>query len=175
MFGVKGIRISTRALMFAAMVLSYSAQKDLFLGWDVDGLTAYVMPVIIDVLTMISASAIHLHISRGGKVAVVLVALIGGSGSLYANFAAGTNVQSGIVHAAAVLAYLGAEWISVVVKDAPPKVDPKRAEAAKKAAVTRKANAAKRTRKPRAPKTAMTMAAAPTSPGMPPLEVLEQV
>jgi hypothetical protein len=177
MFGVTGIRRGTRTLMAAAMVLSYVAQKDLFLRWGVDPLTAHIMPIIIDVLTMICASAVHLHITRAGKIAVVVVLLIGGGGSLYANFVAGSNVQSGAVHAAAVLAYLLAEWVSMVVKDAPPAVDQKRSEAARKAAATRKANATKsnaekRTRKPRAPKAttvaqleaAYAAASAPVSP-----------
>lgn len=162
MFGTKGIRVGTRTLMAAAMVLSYVAQKDLFLRWDVDPLTAHVMPVIIDVLTMICASAIHLNITRSGKVAVTVVLLIGGGGSLYANFVAGNNVQSGAVHAAAVLAYLLAEWVSMVVKDTPATVDPQRSEAAKRAAATRKVNQAKNkarsARRPKAP------AAAPVSP-----------
>jgi hypothetical protein len=160
MFGVKGIRYSTRSLMFAAMVLSYAAQRDLFLRWGADALTAHVMPAIIDVLAMICASAIHLRITRAGKVVVSIVLVLTGSGSIYANFLAGHNVQTGALHAAAVLAYLLAEWVSMVVKDAPPEKDPKRSEAARKAAATRKAKATKRrrSRTPKAP------AAAPVSP-----------
>jgi hypothetical protein len=150
------------AIMVAAMVVSYKTQRALFTEWSVDAFTATVAPISVDMLAIICTLAIHTEgVARKGRRAAIIVLLLTGSGSVAANWMAGDTAGSKLVHAAMVVLYLLAEWIAAQVKSAPPAADPVRSLAAKKAAATRKANAAKRTRKPRAPKAVTT---APISP-----------
>jgi hypothetical protein len=48
-------QIGPRLIMIAAMVSSYSTQLHLFRSWDVDSLTAYVAPAVIDILAITCA------------------------------------------------------------------------------------------------------------------------
>jgi len=155
MSNIRVIRILSLLIMAAAAAVSYGTQRTLFLRWEVDAFTAAIAPIAVDMLAIICTLAVHTDgVARKGRRAAIIVLVITGSASVSANFVAGHTAGSKIVHAAMVALYLLAEWVAAQVKSAPPVVDPKRSEAARKAASTRKLNAAKRTRKPRAPKAA---------------------
>jgi hypothetical protein len=161
---IKVIRVLSLLIMAAAAAVSFGTQRSLFVGWQVDTFTSVVAPIAVDLLAIICTLAIHTDgVARKGRRAAITVLAVVGTASVSANFIAGETLGSKIVHGAMVVLYLLAEWIAAQVKAAPPAADPKRSEAGKKAAATRRANAAKRTRKPRAPR------AVPTSPGTPPV------
>ncbi len=151
---IRVIRVLSLAIMVAAAAVSYSTQRTLFLLWQVDTFTAAVAPIAVDMLAVLCTMAIHTDgVARRGRSTAIFVLIVTGTASMTANFVAGLTLGSKIVHAAMVALYLLSEFVASTVKQAPPAVDPKRSEAAKKSAATRKANVAKRTRKPRAPKT----------------------
>ena len=170
---IRVIRVLSLAIMVAAAAVSYTTQRSLFLLWEVDHFTATVAPIAVDLLAVLCTLAIHTDgVARKGRRTAVFVLVVTGTASMAANFIAGQTLGSKVVHAGMVVLYLLSEFVAAQVKQAAPVVDPKRAEAARKAAQTRKTNAAKRTRKPRAPK-ATTVAqleaayAAPSAPVSP--------
>jgi len=158
---IRVIRILSLLIMAAAAAVSYGTQRTLFVGWKVDSFTAAVAPIAIDLLAIICTLAIHTDgVASKGKRTAILVLVVTGAGSVAANFIAGVTIGSRVVHGAMVVLYLMAEWVAAQVKAAPTAgVDPRRSMAAKKAAATRKTNAAKRTRKPRVGQKATTVAA----------------
>lgn len=171
MNSIKVIRIISLLIMAAAAAVSYGTQRAIFLDWRVDAFTASVAPIGVDLLAIVCTLAIHTpNVARKGWRAAVVVLVVTAGASTAANALAGVTLGSKVVHGAMVVLYVMSEWIAAQVKHAGPAVDPSRSMAAKKAAATRKANATKRTRKARVVKPAMTMAAAPVSPGMPPLD-----
>jgi hypothetical protein len=138
---LKLVRPLALFIMVSAMASSYHTQLSLFRLWQVDLFTAVIAPFAVDALAVICAIAIGTKAARGkGLAASVLVVTLGGS--MTANFIAGANLGSKIVHAAMVLVYLLAELVSSRVGAGHETHNP-----------------------PHAP------AAAPTSPGLPPLEV----
>lgn len=117
---IKLIRVLSLAIMVVAAAVSYQTQRGLFLAWSVDGFTAAIAPIAIDLLAIICTLAIHADgVAREGRKAAIVVLVITGSGSLTANFLAGHTLGSKAVHAAMVALYLLAEWIAAQVK-APP-------------------------------------------------------
>ncbi len=159
MHPIRVIRVLSLAIMVAAAAVSYSTQRALFLLWQVDAFTAAVAPIAVDMLAVLCTMAIHTDgVALKGRRTAVFVLIVTGTASMSANFLAGLTLGSKIVHAAMVALYLLSEFVASTVKHAAPAVDPKRSEAAKKAASTRRLNATKRTRKPRAPR------AVPVSP-----------
>lgn len=139
---LKLVRPLALFIMIAAMASSYHTQLGLFRLWQVDLFTAVIAPFAVDALAVICAIAIGTKGARGKALAVsVLVVTLGGS--MAANFIAGATLGSKIVHAAMVLIYLLAELVS------------SRVGAGEATETT--------TKTPTAP------AAAPTSPGMPPV------
>lgn len=159
MSNIRVIRVLSLAIMVAAAAVSYNTQRALFLLWQADALTSAVAPIAVDMLAVLCTLAIHTEdVARKGRRTAIFVLIVTGTSSMAANFVAGLTPGSKIVHAAMVALYLLSEFVASTVKKAPPVVDPKRSEAAVKAAATRKANAAQRTRKPRAGK-ATTVAA----------------
>jgi Protein of unknown function (DUF2637) len=159
MSNIRVIRVLSLLIMVAAASVSFGTQRAVFTDWHCDGYAAVVAPLSIDLLAILCNLALHTDnvASRGRKVAALVLVITMG-GSLTANWTAGLTIGSKAVHAGIVLLYVLAEWVSSTVKAAPPVVDPKRSEAARRAASTRKANAARRTRAPRAPKKATTVA-----------------
>lgn len=167
---IRIIRILSLLIMTAAAAVSYGTQRALFLGWEVDPFTAAIAPIAVDLLAIICTLAVHTDgVARKGRRAAIVVLALVGSASVSANFVAGHTTGSRIVHAAMVVLYLLAEWIAAQVKSAPPTVDPKRSAAARRAVITRRANAAKRTRKPRAPKVPPTLEQAMADAGVAPV------
>jgi len=159
MSNIRVIRLLSLLIMAAAAAVSYGTQRAIFLDWRCDAFTASIAPIGVDLLAIICTLAIHTdNVARKGFRAAIVVLVITAGASTAANAIAGLTVGSKVVHGGMVILYVMAEWIAAQVKSAPPVVDPKRSEAAKRAASTRKANAAKRTRAPRAPKRATTVA-----------------
>ena len=153
MDSIRVIRVLSLLIMTAAAAVSYKTQRAIFLAWDCDTFTASIAPVAIDLLAIICTLAIHTpNVAPKGRRTAVLVLVITAGSSAAANAIAGETIGARVVHGGMVVLYVLAEWIAAQVKSAPPVVDPKRSQAALKGAQTRKANAAKRTRKPRAPK-----------------------
>ena len=141
---LKLIRPLALFIMIAAMASSYHTQLGLFRLWQVDLFTAVIAPFAVDALAVICAIAIGTKDARGKALAVtVLVVTLGGS--MAANFIAGATLGSKIVHAAMVLIYLLAELVSSRVGAS-------------------EATEETTTKTPPAP------AAAPVSPGFPPIE-----
>lgn len=159
MVPIQAIRVLSLAIMAAAAAVSYSTQRTLFLAWQVDTFTASVAPIAVDLLAILCSIALHADdVAPAGRRTAIVVLVVTGAASTAANYVAGHTPGSKIVHGAMVVLYLLAEFVASTVKKAPPAADPKRSEAARKAAATRKANAARRTRRPRAPKPATTVA-----------------
>jgi hypothetical protein len=140
---LKLIRPLALFIMIAAMASSYHTQLVLFRAvWDVDTFTAVIAPFAVDALAVICSIAIGTTGASGKRLAAtVLVVTLGGS--MAANFIAGATLGSKIVHAGMVLIYLMAEVVASRVG----------------VATEQHHNT------PSAP------AAAPTSPGMPPVQV----
>lgn len=142
---IRFIRFCSIAIMVIAAVLSFGHQRQLLLNWGVDYLGAAATPITVDLLAIICTLAIHTDgVALGGRRTAIIVLLIAGSISCTANFLSGGSLGSKIANVWSVLAYLLSEWIAAKVKSAPKAVDGKRSEAAKKAAVTRRANRAQR-------------------------------
>lgn len=159
MGNIRVIRVLSLLIMAAAAAVSYGTQRAIFQAWQCDAFTASVAPVAIDLLAIICTLAIHTDgVARQGRRTAIVVLVITAGASTAANMMAGVTVGSKLVHGGMVALYVMAEWIAAQVKHAPPVVDPKRSEAARRAASTRKLNATKRTRKPRVSK-ATTVAA----------------
>jgi hypothetical protein len=175
---IRLIRLCSIAIMCIAAVISYSHQAHLLKVWGVDALAAGALPITVDLLAIICTLSIHTEgVARPGRRAAIVVLLAAGTVSSAANFIAGGTLGSKVANVWAVAAYLLAEWVAAKVKTAPPAVDPKRSEAARQAAVTRRANKARtskpRVRTPKAPKDVAEAAAmlakagtAPTSPAV---------
>ncbi len=156
---IRVIRVLSLLIMAAAAAVSYSTQRGLFLLWEVDSFTAAIAPIAVDLLAIVCTLAIHTDgVAAKGRRTAIFVLLVTGTASVAANFVAGHTVGSKIVHAAMVVLYLLSEFVASTVKQAAPAVDPRRSQAAVKAAQTRKANAAKRSRSRRSSK-ATTVAA----------------
>lgn len=145
---IRFIRLCSIAIMVIAAVLSFGHQRQLLLDWDVDYLASAVTPITVDLLAIICTLAIHTDgVAVGGRRTAVVVLVMAGATSMAANFLAGGTLGSKLTNVWSVLAYLLSEWVAAKVKAAPrPVVDLKRSAAAKKAAATRRANAAKKTR-----------------------------
>jgi hypothetical protein len=159
MDSIRVIRVLSVAIMFAAASVSFKTQQAIFLVWGCDTYTSTIAPVALDLLAIICTLAIHApNVSPKGLKAAIVVLVITAGSSTVANAIAGDSWGSRAVHGGMVILYVLAEWIAAQVKTAPPAVDPKRSEAAKRGAAKRKMNAVKRTRKPRAPKVATTVA-----------------
>ena len=140
---LKLVRPLALFIMIAAMASSYHTQLALFRVWRVDIFTAVIAPFAVDALAVICSIAIGTRGARGKPLAAtVLVVTLGGS--MTANFIAGSTTGSKIVHAAMVLIYLLAELVS--------------------SRVGGKVEEETTTKTPAAP------AAAPTSPGLPPVQ-----
>lgn len=108
---LKLVRPLALFIMIAAMASSYHTQLGLFRLWRVDLFTAVIAPFSVDALAVLCAIAIGTTGARGrGLAAVVLVVTLGGS--MAANFIAGANLGSKIVHSAMVLIYMLAELVS---------------------------------------------------------------
>lgn len=127
------IRALSVVIMVLAGATSYLTQRALFLEWQVDAFTAMVAPISIDLLAVICALAVHAEqISRGGRITAVLVLLVAGSGSMAANWIAGSTVGAKAVHLAMVVCYLLAESVASQAKEkerkAVPAVAPAREE-----------------------------------------------
>lgn len=156
---IKVIRVLSLLIMAAAAAVSYRTQQSIFIAWECDAFTADIAPIAVDLLAIICTLAIHApNVARKGRRTAVLVLVVTAGASTTANAIAGATTGAKVVHGGMVLLYVLAEWIAAQVKAAPSVADPVRSAAAKKAAATRKANAAQRTRKPRARK-ATTVAA----------------
>ncbi len=146
------------AFMLGAAAISFSHIVDvshtLGLGWE-----AWTVPFFVDGIAVLG------KIGRSGKFAARTqragLALMAGAGalSLTCNVMAGDNLGQQLYGGLVVAGFITTEWYAAKLEAAPPAtpvvddaVKAKRSEAARKAAVTRKANKAKATRKPRAPK-----------------------
>lgn len=109
-------QIGPRLIMIAAMVTSYTTQRDLFLSWEVEPLTAHVAPGVVDILAITCAEILHdQYVIRGKRWAGIVLAIAGG-GSMAANWIAGATMGSKVVHAGMVLAYVLAELVVGTVK-----------------------------------------------------------
>lgn len=158
---VRVIRICSVAIMSLAAYTSFGHQQALLLSWGVDLQSSVITPITVDLLAIICTLAIHAPgVQPGGRRAAIFVLVTAGSVSVAANYISGGTLGSKIANTWAVVAYLLAEWVAAKVKAVPPvtapAVDPKRSDAARRAHVTRKANASKtkavtRTRKTRLP------------------------
>lgn len=113
-------QIGPRLIMIAAMVTSYSTQLHLFRSWEVDSLTAYVAPAVIDILAITCAEILHDQYVIRGKRWAGLVLALAGAGSGLANGIAGATIGSKVVHASMVLAYVLAELVVGAVKRRKP-------------------------------------------------------
>lgn len=116
-------QIGPRLIMIAAMVTSYTTQLHLFRSWDVDELTAYVAPAVIDILAITCAEILHDRWVIRGKLWAAIVLALAGIGSGLANFLAGPTWGSKAVHASMVLAYVLAELVVGAVKRREPEAD----------------------------------------------------
>lgn len=164
---IRLIRACSTAIMVIAAVISYGHQRQLLLDWGVDYLAAAALPITVDLLAIICTLAFHTEgIAQAGRNAAVWVLIAAGLASGGANFLAGATLGSRLANVWAVAAYLLAEWVAAKVKAAPPAVDSKRSEAARRGHQTRKANATKR--KPRTPvqKVQRLKTPAPVSPAV---------
>jgi len=112
---LKLIRPLALAIMIAAMASSYHTQIGLFHIWQVDGFTSAIAPISIDALAVICAIALGIE-GVGGKRLAAVVLIVTLSGSMTANFLAGSTLGSKIVHAAMVLIYLLAELVASRVR-----------------------------------------------------------
>jgi hypothetical protein len=126
------IRSNAVAIMAATLLVSYSTQRQLFLSWKCDELTATIAPIAIDLLAVSCTLAIHSYRS----IVAGLVLVVTGGSSVAANFIAGETTGSKVVHGGMVVLYLLAELVATLKR--------------------------RRTAQPHN---------APTSPGMPPIEV----
>jgi hypothetical protein len=148
------IRFSTTGIMLVAAAVSYGHQRELLLSWGVDEVSAYAVPLTVDLLAIICNIALHIpNVARRGfwTSLIVLVLAVGVSGT--ANFIAGGSTGAKFANLWTVVAYLLAEFVAASVKLADRAKDPARVEAGKKAAATRRRSTKKTpTRKPRAPK-----------------------
>jgi hypothetical protein len=164
---IKAIRVLSLLIMAAAAAVSFGTQRDRFLSWQVDHFTAVVAPLAVDMLAILCTLAIHTDgVARKGRRAAIVVLVFTGTASVVANAIDGATIGSRVVHGAMVVLYLLAEWIAAQVKRGAPAVDPNRSQAARKAAQTRRANAARRTRKPRAVKATTTVVPAMATPAL---------
>jgi len=147
MYVIRTIRVLSLLIMAAAAAVSYSTQRGLFLAWSVDHFTAAVAPIAVDLLAIICTLAVHTDgVAAKGRRAAIVVLVLTGTASTSANFIAGVTPGSKVVHAAMVVLYLLAEWIAAQVKR--PTEFPSHVKGT-----------------PHAP------AAAPVSPGQPPLTI----
>jgi Protein of unknown function (DUF2637) len=138
---VKLIKALSIAIMIAAGVTSYHTQRTIFVDWQVDGLTATIAPISIDLLAIICSVSMHLpNITKAGRVTALCVLVLAGGGSAAANWMAGSTVGSKAVHVGMVVCYLLAETVASQVRS-------------------------------KATATVKVPANAPTSPGQPPLQV----
>lgn len=114
----KLIKVLAVAIMIAAGVTSYHTQLAVFRSWQVDTLTAFIAPISIDLLAVICSVAMHLPtITKAGRVTAVLVLVVAGSGSMAANWMAGTTVGAKAVHVGMVVCYLLAETVASQVRE----------------------------------------------------------
>lgn len=103
-------------IMAMAMVGSFEAQRGMFLAHGVDRLTAVIVPLSADLLTAIMASIISDKKVISGKGWAFFVMLVAGSGSVCANWIAGTNAIDKAAHIALVVFYLCGEFVNARVK-----------------------------------------------------------
>jgi hypothetical protein len=109
-------QIGPRLIMIAAMVTSYSTQLHLFRSWQVDSLTAFVAPAVVDILAITCAEILHDQYVIRGKRSAGFVLAVAGAGSMAANWIAGATAGSKVVHASMVLGYVLAELVVGSVK-----------------------------------------------------------
>jgi len=123
---------------------------------------AYTAPALIDLVAIVGKLSMASGFAPGFQRSGFRLLMVGGTLSLACNVYAGSNLGERLFGVLVVGAFMllehhatkggrSAVVTTQVVDDA---VRAKRSEAARKAAETRKRNAAKRTRKPRAPKAA---------------------
>jgi hypothetical protein len=123
------------------------------LGWE-----AYTVPFLIDGMAVLGLLGRGREFAASTQRAGLIIAIAMGTLSLACNILAGHTLGQRLYGALIVGVFLASEWYATKLDKAPapPSVSDelrtKRSEAARKAAVTRKANKAKATRKPRTPK-----------------------
>lgn len=155
-----------RIYMIGALAISFSHIITASHMLELNGWQAYTVPFAIDgfaVLGMIGRSHRFAEATRRTGFRFQLGA---GALSFAANVFAGHTVGERLYGALIVAAFVAAEKYADKLRPAPvvtEEAKAKRSEAAKRGAVTRKANAAKAKRRPRKP------AHAPVSPGMAPV------
>lgn len=103
-------------IMIMSMVGSFEAQRGMFLQHGVDRLTAVIVPLAADLLTAIMASIISDRRVVSGKGWAFSVMVIAGSGSVTANWLAGTNAVDKAAHIALVVFYLCGEFVNSRVR-----------------------------------------------------------
>jgi hypothetical protein len=142
---------------------------------------AFTTPALIDLVAIVGKLSMAPVFNGTFRRSGFRLLMVGATLSLACNVYAGDNVGERAFGVLVVGAFMLLEHHATKggrAAMAEPTVDEatkaKRTAAARKAAETRKRNAAKRTRKPRALKATTVASAIPVSPGMPPLEMIEQ-
>lgn len=114
---IAAIRFLSTVIMTIAAVVSYQTQRQLLLGWKVDELSSYAIPVTVDLLAIICTLGAHTPgVNPVGRRIAYRVLAVAGAASLGANFAAGVTWGSRIAHGWTVVAYLLAELVAAKVK-----------------------------------------------------------
>lgn len=141
---------------------------------------AYTTPALIDLVAIVGKLSMAPMFSQAFRRSGFRLLMVGATLSLACNVYAGENIGERAFGGLVVGAFMllehhatkaGRSAVVEPVETVDEALKAKRSAAARKAAETRKRNAARKTRRPRAPKPATTVAAAPTSPGMPPLDL----
>jgi hypothetical protein len=153
------IRFATIGIMSVAAFVSYGHQRTLLLEWGVDEVSANLVPLTVDLLAIVCNIALHIpDVARRGfwTSLVVLILAVAASGA--ANYFAGGTLGAKLANLWTVVAYLLAEFVTVSVKARTREKDPRRVEAGRRSAQTRKTRAKKtptrRTRTTKTPDTA---------------------
>lgn len=147
-------RFSTTFIMVVAAFVSYGHQRELLATWGVDRVAQYAVPLTVDLLAITCFTVLHIpDVARRGfwTSLVVLVLAVAVSGT--ANFIAGGTSGAKYSNLWTVVAYLLSEFVTVTAKGRARAKDPRRVEAGKKAATTRRRTTKKTpARRPRTPK-----------------------
>lgn len=122
---IAAIRLCATGIMAIACAVSYTTQRDVLRRWDVDELSAYAIPLTVDLLAIICTLAIHTPgVEKAGRALAIRVLAVAGTASITANVLAGATWGSRIAHGWAVVAYLLAEGIAARVRGGVPAVAP---------------------------------------------------
>lgn len=146
-FTYRAMKAAAYGLFLAGLALSFTHIVGLFAMLGATTLTAYAMPLFIDVPTLMGRIARGDRFAKSTRKIGTKVQLVGGLISLTANVAAGHSVGDKLAGVLIVGGYLFAEWFAGALRPVSDDTAAERkaaaAEARAKGAATRAANKAK--------------------------------